>query len=212
MTALSQTIQKSQLSEFVFSDESKFENLYPKKINELAHKHWTSLAVAKCAADFLTPQTGTKVLDIGSGVGKFCLTAAHTKPGSLFYGIEQRKDLVDYANKANQLLKLPNVSFIHGNFTQIDLTEFDSFYFYNAFYENIAYSQKIDNDIDYSASLFNYYNRYLYKQLAQMPDGTRIATFHSLEDEIPPCYFVVKTDYEGLLKFWIKVTEKENEF
>ncbi|MGZ5245479.1 MAG: methyltransferase, partial [Flavitalea sp.] len=98
-----------------------------------------------------------------------------------------------------------NVSFIHGNFTQLDFRQFDSFYFFNSFYENLKGTDKIDSSIEYSLSLFNYYNNYLYKELEQKPNGTRIATYHSLEDEIPPSYYVVKTELNGSLKFWVKV-------
>ena len=62
---------------------------------------------------------------------------------------------------------------MNGNFTQVDFRKFDHFYFYNAFYENIAGTDKIDNSIDYSGELYNYYNRYLFKQLEQKPAGTR---------------------------------------
>src|SRR5690606_5361463 len=101
-------------------------------------------------------------------------------------------------------LHLENVSFLHANFTQLDFKNYNHFYFYNAFYENLAGTDKIDNSIEYSGGLFNYYNRYLFKQLEQKPGGTRIATFHSLEDEIPKNYHVVGSEFDNLLKFWIK--------
>lgn len=188
----------------IFRSDDAFNKLYPKGIETKATKHWTRLEVAKCAADFLAAQNRVRVLDIGSGVGKFCLAAAQYKPHAVFCGIEQRKYLVDYAIDCSNKLDLPNVSFVHGNFTQLDLGKFDHFYFYNSFYENLDGTDKIDNSIEHSVSLFNYYNRYLYKQLEQRRTGTRIATFHSLEVEIPPSYYVVKTEFEGLLKFWVK--------
>ena len=40
----------------------------------------------------------------------------------------------------------------HGNFTQLDFKNFDHFYFYNAFYENLAGTDKIDDSIDYSVN------------------------------------------------------------
>ena len=198
-------LQKEQSLNLVFNDDKTFNKLYPLNIQQKAAKHWTRLEVAKAAADFLAPHKDAHVLDIGSGVGKFCIAAAHHKPKAVFYGVEQRKDLVQHAINCSSQVGVYNVSFIHGNFTQLDLRQFNSFYFYNSFYENIVFADKIDDRIEYSSSLFNYYNRYLYKQLEQMPTGTRIATFHSLEEEIPPAYSVVKTGFEGLLKFWIKV-------
>jgi len=188
-----------------FGSDLQFNQLYPSSIQLLACRHWTPLTVARKAANFLAAETNVRILDIGSGVGKFCLAAAHYKPKSFYYGIEQRERLVNLAESANKKLRLKNISFTNGNFTQIDFRNYDHFYFYNSFYENIIGTDKIDQTIDYSLELFNYYNRYLYKQLEQKPPGTRVATFHSLEDEIPRDYHIVGSEMNDLLKFWIKV-------
>ena len=66
-------------------------------------------------------------------------------------------------------------------------------------------TQKIDSTIKYSEELYNYYNRYLYRQLKKKPEGTRLVTYHSFGSEIPAGYEVVNTDYNEFLKFWIKV-------
>ena len=196
--------QKNWYIDKWFIDDDKFHNLYPFHIQKLADKHWTPLKVAKYAAEFLVPEDGAKVLDIGSGAGKFCLAASHYKPNGLLYGIEQRKDLLDYAMEAKYKLDLNNLSFIHGNFTQIDFKQFDHFYFYNSFYENIEGTAKIDHKIQYSLSLYNYYNSYLFNQLEKMPVGTRVATYHTWENQMPPEYYILKTQFDKLLKFWIK--------
>jgi SAM-dependent methyltransferase len=198
-------IEKENDTENWFSSDAQFNQLYPAPVRQHALRHWTPLAVARKAAIFLAAENKARVLDIGSGAGKFCLAAAFYKPTSHFHGIEQRKLMVGYADKANETLGLKNVSFTNGNFTQIDFRNYDHFYFYNSFYENLAGTDKIDDSIDYSLELFNYYNRYLYRQLEQKPAGTRIATYHSLEDEIPRDYHVVGADMDELLKYWIKV-------
>ena len=177
----------------------------PLSIQVFARRHWTPLSVARKAANFLAAENNVRILDIGSGVGKFCLGAAYYKPKAFYYGVEQRKSLIGHAETAREILHIENVSFIHGNFTQLDFKNYDHFYFYNAFYENLAGTDKIDDSIDYSGELYNYYNRYLFKQLEQKPAGTRLATFHSMEDEIPPSYHVVGSEFDNLLKFWIKV-------
>ena len=187
-----------------FIDDDNFHKLYPIRIQKLAGKHWTPLKVGKCAADFLVVEEGARVLDIGSGAGKFCLAAGHFKPAGLFYGIEQREGLVDIAVETSHKLDLHNVTFLEGNFTQLDFTQFDHFYFYNSFYENLEGTEKIDHSIQYSLSLYNYYNSYLYNQLEKMPLGTRVATYESLGDEMPPDYYIVKTQFDKSLKFWIK--------
>jgi SAM-dependent methyltransferase len=198
------TAQKNSHIDTWFTDDEVFHKLYPLHIQKLADKHWTPLKVAQCAAEFLVPQDGAKVLDIGSGPGKFCLAASHFKPNGFFYGVEQRKELVDVAVEAEYNLDLDNVSFLHGNFTQLDFAQFDHFYFYNSFYENIDGTVKIDHKIEYSLSLYNYYNSYLYNQLEKMPAGTRVVTYYSWENQMPPAYYILKTQFDTLLKFWIK--------
>ena len=198
-------LEKRINTENYFNSDTQFNQLYPAAIQLLAQRHWTSLVVARKAANFLAAENNARILDIGSGVGKFCLAAAHYKPKAFYYGIEQRKQLFNHAEAAKEMLQYENVFFMNGNFTQIDFRKYDHFYFYNSFYENITGTDKIDNSIDYSLELFNYYNRYLYKQLEQKPPGTRLAAFHSLEDEMPPEYHIVGVEMDGLLKFWIKI-------
>jgi SAM-dependent methyltransferase len=188
-----------------FCSDKEFDTLYPPSIQALARKHWTPLHISQKVGAFLAAGGNVRILDIGSGVGKFCLAAAHYTPKATYFGVEQRKSLINYANAAKQDLQLDNVSFIHGNFTQLDLKKYDHFYFYNAFYENLDGTDKIDDSIDYSGELYNYYNRYLFKKLEQKPKGTRICTLCSLENEMPPGFHVINSDMQDLLKFWIKI-------
>jgi SAM-dependent methyltransferase len=188
-----------------FNSDEQFHHLYPLAIQQLARRHWTSLAIAQTVVSFLTPAAGAKVLDIGSGVGKFCLTGAHHQPAAQFFGIEQRKDLVAHAETARAILGLPNAHFIHGNFTDLDFSQYDHFYFYNSFYEHLVDTDKIDERITFSESLYNYYYRCLYKKLEKMPAGTRLATFHTLEDKVPPGYYLADAQMGTLLKFWVKI-------
>ncbi|WP_074417794.1 methyltransferase domain-containing protein [Hydrotalea sp. AMD] len=186
-------------------NDAAFHQLYPKEIQLLAKKHWTPIEVARIAADFLVSQKNEKILDIGSGAGKFCIVAGYYKPDAFFYGVEQRKSLIEVAEAAKLKLGITNAFFIEGNFTQLNFNDYHHFYFYNAFFENIAGTDKIDESIDYSLELYNYYNRYLYKQLETKPAGTKLVTFHSLENEVPRNYTLVDARMDNLLKCWIKI-------
>jgi SAM-dependent methyltransferase len=188
-----------------FSKDAQFNKLYPESIQLLANRHWTPLNIAQLVAPFLVTHPGVKVLDIGSGVGKFCMAGAYYKPHASFYGVEQRKGLIEHAEKARDLLGLKNVHFIHSNITELDFRQYDHFYFFNSFYENLMDREKIDYKITYSPALFNYYHKHLYKKLKEMPAGTKLATFHCLDDKIPTDYHLVDSKMATLLKFWIKV-------
>lgn len=188
-----------------FKSDEIFNSLYPLPIKNVAEKHWTPIAVAEKVATFLAVSNDVKILDIGSGCGKFCLVAAHLYPQTKFYGIEQREGLVSLSGQLADQLQIKNIFFTCDNITKVDFGQYDHFYFYNSFYENITTAQKIDDHLIYSEELYNYYNRYLYKQLDKKPAGTRLVTYHSFGKEVPRQYEIVNTDYNEYLKFWIKV-------
>lgn len=188
-----------------FLSDQQFHKLYDETLTAQASMHWTPLHIAKKAAAFLAAEPGKKVVDIGSGAGKFCLAAAFYQPHCFFYGIEQRKNLVDAANRAQRQTRIPNAEFIHANINEIDLGGYDHFYFFNAFYENIEDANKIDEAVAYSKELYASYNRYLYKQLNKKPAGTRLVTFHSSHHEIPPSYHEVSESDNATLQCWVKI-------
>jgi len=80
----------NSLNEVYFDKDISFDYLYPKRIQDLSGLHWTSLEIAKKSSEYLSAPN-SKVLDIGSGVGKFCISAGFFEPETLFYGVEQRK-------------------------------------------------------------------------------------------------------------------------
>jgi hypothetical protein len=188
-----------------FHSDAQLHHLYPEGIQALAERHWTPLRITLMALEFLIPYEGVKILDIGSGVGKFVLAGAYYKPGADFYGVEQRKHLVSHAETARTILGLENAHFINKNFTQLDFAPFDHFYFFNSFYENLFDTGKIDESVSCSPYLYNYYSRALYRKLRVSPPGTRVVTFHCLEGEIAPGYQVIEEHAGGLLKCWMKI-------
>lgn len=195
---------RGDIGKYFFSDES-FNQLLPDHLREVAAKHWTPVDVAIKAAKFLDTHTGVRILDIGSGAGKFCFIAAYYHPDTHFTGVEQRVELIAFCNELKNRLGLSNIEFVHGNIKDFDISLYDHFYFYNSFYENIPGTQKIDYKVSYSESLYNYYNLVLYKKLNKTPVGTRLVTYHSLGQEVPQGFEVLKTDYNEFLKFWQKI-------
>ena len=194
---------KESINSSLFANDIAFERLYPEHLRSLSPKQWTPLEIVKKAAQFLA-KPDTKILDIGSGIGKFCLAGAYYFPEALFFGVEQRYELIVLAEEAKHYTGLSNANFIHGNITQTNFDEFDHFYFYNAFYENIDMLNRIDDTIETSYSLYFYYTQYLLSVLKNKPSGTKIVTFHSSEGEIPPSYQLVDSSDDSLLKMWIK--------
>lgn len=185
------------------TNDCRFSELFPQNIQKAATRHWTPFEIIDLAVDFLAEKK-CKILDIGSGVGKFCLAGAYYAPYAHFFGVEQRHELVDLAMSVQEKLCITNAFFIKGNFTQLNLQDFDHFYFFNSFFENLDGADHIDENVELSPGLFNYYNRYLYTELQKMRSGTKIVTYHSILEEIPRSYELVES-YEGAdLNFWVK--------
>lgn len=191
------------LSPSLFRKDHIFDDLYPEHIQALSPMHWTSVDIAKKAGEFLSIPNA-KVLDIGSGVGKFCLVAGFFHPETAFYGIEQRSELFTFAEIAREEIDLPNVNFMHGNLIELDFDDYDHFYFYNPFYENIEPDSRIDYAVKTSFELYDRYSRFVYEMLDKKPAETRLVTFHGADSQVPPSYQLVSNSYSRFLKMWIK--------
>ncbi len=184
--------------------DSEFDRIYSKKMKWVSETHFTPIHIAKMAAAYLAENIGTKVLDVGAGAGKFCMIgAAYTK--GYFYGVEQRKNLCSIAQRISNYYHLDNVAFINENIINIDFKAFDAFYFFNAFYENVSLLGAIDTKIVLDKQLYYDYSYYVKEQLADMPIGTKLVTFHSFLKEIPNNYQVQFTSFDEKLKFWKKI-------
>jgi len=189
----------------IFSSDAEFDSIYSLRARQLSSIHWTPLDIAKKAAEHLTNGNGKNILDIGSGVGKFCIVGAHYYKENMFHGIEQRKALHDEALIAQKTTDSQNTNFIYGNFTELDMDLYDHFYFYNSFSENIYHYKPIDNLVNASAELYYSYLDHFYSVLDDKPAGTRLATFHCQDHQIPPSYKRVKHITGEQLKLWVKL-------
>jgi SAM-dependent methyltransferase len=195
------------LLEYVHSlDDSRFDLAYPSEIRAKSPVHWTPAIIARRAAAFLVSSPITRVLDIGCGPGKFCIVGALTT-GAKFTGVEQRKHLCEAASSIIGQANIANVEIIHGNVTEIEFSNFDAFYLYNPFVENMELAYKIDTTVNLSEDLYEKYTEHVARQLALAPLRTRVATYHGICEEVPLGY----TRHEPSpgqapdLKFWEKI-------
>jgi SAM-dependent methyltransferase len=196
-------------------EDEKFDLIYPPAIRELSSLHWTPMAVAAEAAKLLVTAPGTRVLDIGCGPGKFCLVGASLTDGR-FTGVEQRSDLVAAARQAARGLCLPrrslgedgsSVEFIHGNMLDVAFADYDAFYLFNPFEENMHQGNRIDSAVRLSPALFKTYTSHVAAQLGARPIGTRVVTYAGYADDIPACYYCETALFGDDLKLWIKQRE-----
>jgi hypothetical protein len=184
-------------------EDEKFDQIFPARIRELSGLHWTPLRVAAEAAKLLVTKPGTRVLDVGCGPAKFCLVGASLTDG-VFFGVEQREELVTAGRNAAHRMQLRHVHIIHGNVINVVFSQYDAFYLYNPFEENMTRRNKIDVTVPLSPLLFTRYNSYVAAQLGDMPMDTRVVTYAGYADEIPACYDCELSLFHDELKLWIK--------
>ena len=182
-----------------------FDSIYPLRYKIISKFHFTPVSVAQVAARFLVQKSGTRVLDIGSGAGKFCMIGASCTQGH-FTGVEQRKNLHRLASRLAKLYAPERVEFKLSNITEVDFGDFDAVYYYNSFYENIFKETAMDQAVILDKTMYTLYTQYMREQLSKMPPGTRLVTYFSFMDEVPGSFEVRHTDFDLKLKLWEKVS------
>ncbi|WPR77067.1 methyltransferase domain-containing protein [Algoriphagus sp. NG3] len=180
------------------------DQLYPIKLQKLSGTHWTPVEVAKKAIPFLTEGKRQRVLDLGSGSGKFCLVAATLCKDAQLVGVEQQENLVRLSRKIAAELQLENLTFLHSNLLDLDFNQYDSFYFFNAFEELINLKDRVDKSKELDEITHQSYIQVIGQKFEQTPQNTRIVTYCGECDEIPDSFVLVHTGNRGKLKFWQK--------
>lgn len=188
--------------------DDAFDLFFSPANRRLSSRHWTPVKVARRAAVHLAELPGTRVLDVGSGVGKFCIVGAVTTEG-VFVGVEQRKHLIMEAEAVCNDFGIGRVVFHHGNMADLDWAEFDAFYLYNPFFENLVEFSSIDDSIPISFDLYYEYTALVKKKLRKLPLGTKVATYHGFGEKIPDCYEILVKERigSGDLNIWVKTKD-----
>ena len=181
-----------------------FDRLYPPHVRELSRAFWTPVRVAQRASELLDVSKGKRTLDVGAGVGKFCIVAA-AATGAEVTGVEHREDLVRIARVTADRVEVP-ARFVHGGLSAVDWAEFEAFYFYNPFFENVHRDNHIDERVELSAQRFEADLGAAFEALARARVGTRVVTYHGLGAPLPPTYRLVANESAGsdMLKLWVQ--------
>lgn len=184
--------------------DEEFNGILGKHIASLSNLHWTPLKIARKASEWLCNSADSKILDVGSGIGKFCFVGALTTDGE-YTGVEQRENLVKISNKIIDQNKISKVKFIYNNFKHINFNNYTGFYLYNPFWENIANDKLIDHKITVSESLYKEYNKLLSDKLSKLKAGVLVVTYLMKEDDIPQCFSIKKHQFDRKLILWQKM-------
>jgi hypothetical protein len=151
-----------------------------------------------------------RVLDVGSGVGKFAICAAAAAPGIRFVGVEHRANLLRVARTVRSRLGVPNVRFKLGSATEIGWPQFDGFYLFNPCTENLVEPEDaIDGGVDLSKEQFTYDVLRVETWLQECRPGTVVVTYCGSGTRIPGGFTLVAAEPAGedWLRLWVKTSD-----
>lgn len=183
-----------------------FDRFYEERIRAVSEQHWTPVAVAARAAQLLVGAGATRILDVGSGAGKFCIVGA-LSTGAEFVGIERRERLIQVARRAAEQAGAARATFIHANVNSFSFDGFDGVYLYNPFFEQISkHRVLIDRDLERSGRTHRYLVRTIEEKLRATPAPVAVVTFHGFGGRMPTGYALSKDEPAGndRLEMWVK--------
>jgi SAM-dependent methyltransferase len=185
--------------------DAAFDRLLPPAFRKVSAKQWTEVEVALEAAEFLASSAHELVLDVGAGVGKFCVIGALSTQGR-FHGIERRKELHAVSRDLARSLGIERVRFMHGDAFQLDWSPYTGAYLFNPFQENIDASASLDEETSAqprSPALFAAFVAGVRAKLEAAPRGFRAATYYGFGGPLPPDFEEIPAENREL-KLWVK--------
>lgn len=192
-----------QLKQKKYPSDAVFDTIYPKKYQDHSARHFTPVHIAVKASRMLVDSPSDKILDIGSGVGKFCCIGSSITSAQ-FYGVEKRKTLTNLSNKIKRTYKLKNAHFINSDFNTLDFEQFNGIYFFNSFHEHFDETCILDENSKVSLAVYKKYHEDLMMKLNECKAGTRLVTYYTFKNKIPSSFRFIDANETKLLKFYIK--------
>jgi hypothetical protein len=186
-------------------DDETFDELLSPHAQKKSTSYWSPVAAAQQAARLFHDAGSQRILDVGSGSGKFCSVASLTLDRRI-WGLERRGSLVLESRRLAQTLGA-EVVIIEGGLEAIEPREFDGFYFFNPFGEYVA-DDADRYDAEFPRSFEGYVAdaRRVERWLREAPLGTALITHHGLGGRIPASFEVRHTERfgKGIMRLWVK--------
>ena len=182
-----------------------WDSVYPAPYAELSPSYWSPIAIVRRAAALLSRGPSSRILDVGSGVGKFCAVAALTTPG-VFIGVERHGELVDVARETAHRARVAKARFIHARVEDIDWTNFDGVYMFNPFAELGLRGPRTADAVAAARTEYRQVISFTEESLQRARIGARVVTYHGFGGDIPSCFRLLLKEPHGtdFLECWEK--------
>jgi SAM-dependent methyltransferase len=204
---LGQKRKTAMFAATICEQDALFDEQFPRYVRERSSQYWTPVAVAAQAASLFREHGARKILDVGCGPGKFCLVAGCLHPELEVHGIEQRSRLVRLGSGLARRLGARNVRLSGGDVTAMPWGDYDGFYFFNPFSENVMRpSDRFDDRVPLSTLRFGTELLLVESLLEQARIGTVLVTYFGLGGPIPASYELVAEECAGTdrLRTWVQ--------
>lgn len=176
-------------------DDVVFDRFLPFEYRLASRHYWSPLRVVARAAQWLDDLDIRSVVDIGSGVGKFCIAAAlATRAG--FVGIEHRAELIGVARGVVRMLELePRVRFVLGAFDEVTVPAAQCYYFFNPFGESLFRREdQLDDEVEVSQARSLRDIEMAERLLRAAPVDTYVITYNGFGGPLPEDYELLQSD------------------
>lgn len=187
--------------------DAVFDTLLSNSTRFASRRFWTPVDVARCAAVWLEDAGVGRVLDVGSGVGKFCVVGA-LSTGMTFVGVEKRTLLVGEAEALAKRLEVSHRAIFINEMLAESLSDgYDAMYVFNPFAENLYHvSEKYDHDPSTSVDQYARDLRLFEGLMARVRVGFRVVTYHGCGARIPDSFELSRSTHAGtnVLRLWTK--------
>jgi len=200
-----QNLKRKLLQKELITDDY-FDLVFSPEVRSFSQIHWTPLVVATKATEVLKQMKVERLLDVGSGCGKFCLITSILSEIEVT-GVEQREFLYSASKKAKNAFRLPQLKFMSGSAFDLSWKEFDCVYFFNPFCEQKTPERRMKNDVPMNESLYSTYLQLTLNRLREQKIGSKVMTYYGLGAELPEDYSLIYQ--KSLGSDFLKIYEKK---
>lgn len=184
-----------------------FDVWLPEDYRKISYRFWTSVEVSVRVARWLAEAGVERVLDVGSGIGKFCVVGALASRLT-YTGVEHRPHLVPLAEDlAARFGVSDRVSYVTGRFDTLKFRDFDAIYLFNPFGENrFPAAEHLDSSVVINPLRFDDEVAAVEYLIDGMRVGTYLVTYNSFGGCIPDSFDLVQSKIAtgSLLRLWRK--------